>query len=325
MKPAPSAMIASAVFITGVAAFVILAVRTALGWADAFSAGLQLPALAASLGVYLMAHAARAIRLCAIVVRNDVSLSHVILAQFYSAGLALFIPFKLGEIYRIHELAVALGTVRRAVAAVWMERAFDVAAILGLIGFVAVAGGTVSTAMAPLIGVALLFVLFSLAAALVFPPVLSMIKMCLIKRYDHTVAIHGVAQLHRLQGFLTETAQMIGGHRLVFIGLATALIWVLEVAALGLLLPALETDPVRLLSGLGAMLSSVLVDADFLLGVSPPPAAETSDLGSAKALRHMPLVLQIGLIGLGCAALPGLVRRRLAGRKMLSWLSPRRV
>ena len=193
---------------------------------------------------YLGAHIFRALRLAIIAGGYEISLRRLTLVHFVTAGVSLLLPFKLGEVYRVFELRQVIGSLRRAVQTVWLERAFDVAALVVMMLVVAFAPAGAASVFAPLSAAAALFIVLTVTTFVVLPANLRAVSLFVIRRYRSERA---VTVLRMLDGALrfVESGRQLVRHKQGAVGAVSAFIWALEVASFGLIVAAIgpATEP----------------------------------------------------------------------------------
>jgi len=204
---------------------------------------------------YLGAHILRALRLAIIAGGHEISLRRLTLVHFVTAGVSLLLPFKLGELYRVFELRQVIGSLRRAVQTVWLERAFDVAALVVMMLIVAFAPAGAAAVFAPLSAAAALFIVLTLTIFVVLPANLRAVSLFVIRRYRSERA---VTVLRLLDGALrfVESGRQLVRHKQGAVGAVSAFIWALEVASFGVIVAAIGPTAEPLLTSFLAYVST---------------------------------------------------------------------
>lgn len=294
------------VLVAGVAVLVVLAVgsvtptgRDRLQLAASWSVGL----LAAAL-VYALGHLLRALRLAVLVHDPVVGARQILAVHLFSAGTGLLLPFRLGDVVRIRATAVLVGSTTRGVVAVVVERLLDVAVVLGLTLVAAGAAGGSLRALAPLLALSTVFVLLAAAALTVMPAYLRALSLYIVRRPDAPGGERLLTVLERALLVVDQAPQLVR-RRTSTLVLLTALVWIAELSALGLAVPALGQDPVRLSQGLLSFLSSLSSGSIALL-----PEPGQSPL--YRAVLLVPLLWASAVCGVLIARrlLPRLARER---------------
>ncbi|MGY8523764.1 lysylphosphatidylglycerol synthase domain-containing protein [Paracidovorax citrulli] len=204
---------------------------------------------------YLGAHMLRALRLAIIAGGHEISLRRLTSVHFATAGVSLLLPFKLGEVYRIFELSQVAGGLRRAVQTVWMERAFDVAALVVMMLVVAVAPMGAAAVFAPLSAAAALFIVLTVITFVVLPGNLRTLSLFVIRRYRSERAVTALRALDGALRFVESGRQLLRNKQGV-VGAVSAFIWALEVASFGLVVAAIGPAAEPLLESFLAYVST---------------------------------------------------------------------
>lgn len=204
---------------------------------------------------YLGAHLLRALRLAIIAGGHEVSLRRLTSVHFATAGVSLLLPFKLGELYRIFEISLVAGGLRRAVQTVWMERAFDVAALVVMMLVVAVAPAGAAAVFAPLSAAAALFIALTVITFVVLPGNLRTLSLFVIRRYRSERAVTALRTLDGVLRFVESGRQLLRNKQ-GMVGAVSAFIWALEVASFGLIVAAIGPAAEPLLESFLAYVST---------------------------------------------------------------------
>ncbi|WKZ85932.1 flippase-like domain-containing protein [Ralstonia pickettii] len=186
---------------------------------------------------YLFSHLLRALRLAMLAGSHEVSLRRLTLVHFFTAGVSLLLPFKLGEAYRVLELRTVIGSMQRSLLTVWIERGFDVGALVLLMVCAVAWSGTGAVAMLPLAGVSAAFIVLTGVAFVVLPENLQALSLFIIRRYRTERAVVVLRVVHTMLTFLRHGQRIIRGKYAV-VSTISALIWLLELASFGLVLNA---------------------------------------------------------------------------------------
>ncbi|BAL26052.1 hypothetical protein [Azoarcus sp. KH32C] len=215
----------------------------------------QLGALAFPVTVYVVAHALRAIRLGVLLgadrARNLLGL------YFYTAGCSAIIPFKLGELVRINEIAWWVGGYWRGLLIVWIERVFDVVALGAMAYFILASGAQEPKDIGLLLWVIAGFVFMTMLVFFVVPEQLSSLNLHVIRNYSGRKAIRILHILDSLHQLFDQVRPLLKG-KVVTLALLTFFIWSLELLAMALLF---ESNPwLGALTGLVQQFVAVLSD-----------------------------------------------------------------
>lgn len=202
--------------------------------------------------LYLASHALRALRLTVIIADEDASLRDVARVHAWTAGVSILLPFKLGEFFRVVELArLVRGESHRetmtpfdrfvgAVLLVWTERVLDAMAIAAML-LLAILSGSHLLQRFALPGVAVVLVgVGTFAMYYLLPETIESVKLFVLRRYNTPAGAHALRTLEGVSRIL-DRAPGVVRRRFPALAFLTALIWSLEVAAMCLFLPAGRT------------------------------------------------------------------------------------
>lgn len=231
----------------------------------------SLPVLAAA-AVYAVGHLLRGLRLVVLLHDSRVGARRILSVHLFTAGLALLLPFRLGDLPRIRATGVLVGNMSRGLVAVVLERLLDVAVVLSL-GLVATvtAGGSM-TAFAPVLIFSTIFVVSAVAALTLLPAYLRALSLYIVRRPQAPGGERLLEVLDRMLHIVDQAPHLLR-RRTSTLVLLTTLIWMAELSALGIAVPALGGDPVQLARGLLSFLSSLSSGSVALAsqpGQSPP-------------------------------------------------------
>jgi hypothetical protein len=193
-------------------------------------------ALAGACGLYLLAHLLRALRLVVMIQDDRVGLRDTFSAHFVAAGASLLIPFKVGEVFRVAEVARLLRSPVRALMLVWSERVLDLLAITlaMLVALIFRPDLFQSAALGVFLTSAVVAGTF--VAFFVMPEHLEGVKMLFLRRYTAPWSLRAVQAIDASQRLLLHAPDALRKRTATLVTL-TAIIWTLEVASLALLLP----------------------------------------------------------------------------------------
>lgn len=258
--------------------------------------------------VYLGSHLVRIARLA--LLNGDARLSLRMLAKvhLFTAAVALAAPFKVGEPYRIVELAVLTRSATRGVALVWLERLFDVVVILLLLGIAAVAQPSGAEAFLGVLLISLGFVLVTLLLLVLLPENLRRVGSYLVRRHRSEWSVGVLWLISEARGMVGRMSQMLRGrHASLFV--FTLVIWTLEGLSFGLIAQG-GRGVFEPLAGLLSFLS-LLTQGETLLtflqrwqGLTGPEGLVTYVVATQGTLL---------VLGLGCGL--ALARARLAASR----------
>lgn len=203
-------------------------------------------------GLYLASHGLRIARLAVLVADPGIGLRRLASLHFFTSAVSVGVPFKLGDVFRAGELAVKTGAVFSAIAVVWIERAFDVGALLLLLLLAVIIGSPdAAVAFASLITIATLFVGITLALIALAPDNLRRTSIYVIHRYDGEWSITLLRWIDAALASLDEVSRLLR-RRQASLAALTALIWAFELAAFGFALA-----PAASLAGLLGFLNTL--------------------------------------------------------------------
>jgi hypothetical protein len=236
-----------------------LTIRVSLGIASGtfgiLSSGVATFLLAAAL--YLASHAFRVLRIALLIGSWQVGLRTVASFHFFTSGVSLAFPLKLGEIYRVIELSYLVGSAVRALMIVWWERAFDVVAILIILLFgIVTAGDGPHPQYYAIAAIASVFVIGTLLVFLVLPDNLRRLSVLIIRRHDSPRSVPLLRGLSVARQAIQEAPALVR-NKIASLLTLTALIWALEIACFVVLAPAIVDSVGAALDGILTFLSAL--------------------------------------------------------------------
>lgn len=180
--------------------------------------------------LYGFSHVLRAIRLYLILGIQSVKFSAVLGCHSSTAFMSLFVPYKLGEVVRLHELATLHGNYVKAVLSVWIDRVFDAVFVLIAFGLICLFRGG-SWATDQLLLLTLLFLCVPLVLIFFLPGALRALETALVGSRSRrslwllkiVSGVHGILERRPMLN-----AGLIGLASLITIG-----VWILELATVG--------------------------------------------------------------------------------------------
>ncbi|HVJ35766.1 MAG TPA: hypothetical protein VND94_21845 [Terriglobia bacterium] len=240
-------------------------------------------------GLYILSQGLRALRLAIIVGDPAKSLRQLVQAHLVGAAASFTLPYKIGDLLRIMELAFVLRRGRsygiwRAVLVVWIERVYDALPITALLFFLGVTiGEDTLRLVAPILAAMITFIVLTLLTFFVLPENLDGLALFLARRYHGNrvvTVLRSIDRLHRLAG---DARRMLHRKHITLISIS-AVIWIAEITTAGLIL------------GKGEIGSSAAALLRFLSGLlSPTFSRELNDLTVYSAVIGLPLLLS-GLV-----------------------------
>ena len=218
-----------------------------------------------SLLAYLLSHALRALRIAILMGRQDYSLLKLVYLQYYTNGINLILPFKLGEVYRIIEFNKIIKDNNKLVLTVIAEKTLDllVLFIWAILAISFLGNGIVELKI--VIWVISALIMFSMGIFFVLPENLKTLNLVIAKRYNTRTVIYILSLTTRILKVISNI-KIILKSNFSTISLITLMIWLLEVVGFAYLLPFMaEKVQVWLLSIL-VFLSSLIPSASLGLG-----------------------------------------------------------
>lgn len=188
--------------------------------------------LALAVLLYFAGHAFRFARLSVLVGAGQ--LRRFLSLYLYVAACSSIIPFKLGELTRINELAVWTGSFWRGLLVVWVERTFDVVALALILAYLALQPLAGFPSIWPLLALVALFAFLSVLVFFMLPEQLVSLNLHVIRSYKGVKAVRILTILDRCSDLLQQFRPLISG-KMVTLGVFTVLIWCLELTALAIL------------------------------------------------------------------------------------------
>jgi hypothetical protein len=218
-----------------------------------------------SLAAYLFSHFLKALRIAVLIGRQDYSLWKLIYMQYYTNGINLILPFKLGEAYRIVEFNKLVKDYNKVVLAVITEKTLDLLllfpwAILS-ITLLSKNRGELSI----VIWIVCALIVFSLIIFFVLPENIRAFNLLIAKRYNNKSVVKILAATSKLSNVIESTKLTLRSN-VSTISLLTILIWLFEVMGFVYMLPYMvEKTQIWLLSIL-VFLSGLIPSASLGLG-----------------------------------------------------------
>ena len=252
-----------------------------------------------ALVLYGVMHVVRAFRLMVILSGEGLPMSRLASIHFYTSGSALFLPFKISDVFRLVEISRAIGRPVTGIIVVWVERVFDIVGVGLIFVLFALADPGWSTSRT-LIFIWVFAATLTLIAFVALPPVLGLSIMHLIKRYSTPFSLRLVQIIHRVKTGLEQGPRMVHGPKLALVALVTGLIWLLEILAVGACATGLSLGSADFFSAFGARLDGSLQAAlQNLSHVANGHEAGLSTDAIELLLRaRMAIALGLGLVGI---------------------------
>lgn len=218
----------AALFWLSVLAFLVYSgIRLVHGETRSGMADLAVPVL-----IYGLAHALRAVRLG--VLMGAGRARRLLGLYFYTAACSAVIPFKLGELVRINEIAYWCGSYLRGLLIVWMERVFDVIALGVIAAFFLSTSDQQPRDLSLLLWVVGGFVFLTFLLFFIAPEQLSGLNLHVIRSYKGRKAVRILRTLESLHQFFEQVRPLMAG-KVVTLSLLTFFIWGAELLAVSML------------------------------------------------------------------------------------------
>ncbi len=258
--------------------------------------------LVAGAAIYLVSQSLRAIRLAIIVGDPGKSLRQLIRAHLIGAAASFCLPYKMGDLLRVIELAYVLqrpGNIGfwRGILVMWIERVYDALPIAFLLLFLGVTIGTNAIhVVVPVFAAIVGFVMATLIAFFVMPENLDGLALFLARRYHGHRVVRLLQLIDSLYRLTADARRMLHRKHITLITISS-LIWGAEIAVVSLIL------------GEGTIGGSATTLLQFLSGLlSPSFTRQMSDIGTYSAVIGVPL-LSLGLAAWVAALVSGRLRK----------------
>lgn len=290
MMPARGRSLSAGLFWLSVLAFLAYSGLTVTHGETHGTAG----ALAMPVFVYGLAHALRAVRLGVLLGAGRAR--RLLGLYFFAAACSAVIPFKLGELVRINEIAWWNGSYWRGLLIVWIERVFDVVALGAMALFILRTGAQEPKDIGLLLWAIGGFVFLTVLFFFIVPEQLCGLNLHVMRSYKGRKAVHILRMLDSCYQLFDQVRPLLAG-KLVTLSLLTLFIWGAELLAVAMLF---ESSP-----WLGAV-TSLVRQVALVLGDGGRAAGLAAGFEDVKMLA---------LIALGAVALAFYGRLRLQAYK----------
>lgn len=258
---------------------------------DVAAAFLAAPVMISGMAVfYLIAHFLRAARLALLAASAcDVSVRTTFLLHLFTAPVALILPFKLGEVFRLQQLMMITGKPVGALVVLLLDRALD--AVILLPAFLYIIATDEARASAEALGLVTLLALVLICAGVTFlaaPEALKAIQRYIFLRHTRPRARLVLGWLSAIHAVLDRSVRSLRSNFAVLITMSLA-IWSFEVAATFMLVGIEQAQTV--VSATLTTLERAMFEWPATAGsTSPSAAASFSTLGFIALLLPWPLV-----------------------------------
>lgn len=185
------------------------------------------------LAIYGFAHALRAVRLGVLLGSGRVR--HLLGLYFFSAACSSVIPFKLGELVRVNEIAWWTGSYWRGLLIVWIERTFDVVALGGMAWLILDSGTQEAQAFGIFLWAIGGFVFLTVLFFFILPEQLCNLNLHVMRSYKGRKAVHILRILDSFYQIFDQVRPILAG-KMVTLLLLTLFIWASELLAVVMLL-----------------------------------------------------------------------------------------
>jgi hypothetical protein len=252
--------------------------------------------------IYMLGHGLRALRLALLIGNRRLSLRLIAAFHLMTAAVNLIVPLKLGEVYRVAELAHVVKDPIRALILVWWERVFDVGVLFGLLALaLAVTPEARVPSFIAIAGASAAFVAATATVALLLPGNLARASFFIIRRYRSPRTVPVLRLLSAARRAIDEAPRILRG-KWASLAMLSLLIWACELGAFALMLG----DIASVLDGFLAFLSSIIQGQEALCC-------------AAGGKRQAYVVVTHGALSLtGLAAALYYARLRFGGRPRVS-------
>jgi hypothetical protein len=306
-------LLAAATAGLGAVAVVVLVKPSAFDLPSAFDSSTVLRFLAAS-ALYAFGHVLRFIRLALIAYLPGVRLRRLLQVHLLTTGLGVVLPFKLSELVRIREVGVVVGSLRRGLLVVWIERTLDAVVLIALVTVAALTIDGALDLVAPLLVTLVAFVVLTLVALTVLPANLRALMLHITRRRTGERGVQAMRLLRAALTTLRPAPELVRG-KLSTIAVLSVAIWAVEVAVVALAIPGVGAEVSQLSTAMLSLLSSISSGATALFA-----ASEHRLLSALADFGEYP---DVGIYRL-TLTLPALVAGAVAGASYLMWFRARR-
>lgn len=232
--------------------------------------------------IYGLAHVLRAVRLGVLLGAGRAR--RLLGLYFYTAACSAVIPFKLGELVRINEIAWWSGSYWRGLLIVWIERVFDVVALGAIALFILGVDAQEPKDFGLLLWAIGGFVFLTVLFFFVVPEQLCGLNLHVMRNYKGAKAVRILRMLDSFYKLFEQDRPLLAG-KLVTLSLLTLFIWGAELLAVAMLF---DSEP-----WLSASMSLVRQFA-LILGDSVRAEGATTGFEDVKVL----FLIVLGLVTL---------------------------
>ena len=195
---------------------------------------------------YLFSHLLRSLRIAVMAGREDISLRKVVKTQFYTNGINLILPFKLGEIIRLWDFHKLIKKYEVSVSTILAEKFIDLCFLFFGLSISLIIVDTAKLDLDFTIISCMGFIMVVLFFYFIIPNNVKSFNLFIAKRYSHPHVIKALAftsKLYRIIKSMQDIFRQKTATLLVF----TLMIWTFEVMAFFFLFDFLDSYKLILL------------------------------------------------------------------------------
>ncbi len=192
--------------------------------------------VAFSLLAYLFSHVIRAIRIVVLMGRQDYSLWKLIYMQFYTNGINLILPFKLGEVYRVIEFNKLIKDSNRLLLTIITEKTLDLLLLFIWALLAILFLGQQIAVLQLVVWILMALIASSLVILFVLPENIRSINVFLAKRYNSRWVVNVLAFSDKIASVIANIKLTLKGNASTIL-LLTFAIWFFEMLGFTYLLP----------------------------------------------------------------------------------------
>jgi hypothetical protein len=228
------------------------------------------PVLLLAATLYLMAHLFRIMRLALLIGGWRAGLRSISAFHMMTAAASSVAPAKLGEVYRVAQLALLIGNATRAVLIVWWERSFDVCALLIILGLAFLNSSPAQQAtLYPVAALAAAFVVVTTIIFFVLPDNLRRLSVLIIRRYNQAFSIRILQAIKTVRDAIQDAPRIIR-QKISSLVTLTILIWLCEIACCALVFSQAQNSLGSAMHDLLAFFSQLTQGETLLSALSHP-------------------------------------------------------
>lgn len=214
----------------------------------------------AAASLYMLSQLIRACRLIVIVGDPRISIKRLGCAHFIGAAASFIMPFKIGDLLRLTEIAHVLQRPRstgfwQAFTVMWIERVYDAVMVGILLGLVAMNAepATMATILPIVLSLAA-FVIVTIVVFFILPENLDDLALFIARRYSGAGTVRTLRYISRIHGLISEARRLLRYKQVTIFGLSAA-IWGIEAAVVDIVIRNGFSGSVTILLGFlsGAM------------------------------------------------------------------------